>query len=82
MNNISEAVLRKAIMKRSRLENIYFKKTRQSFFKSIQKAKKYCSSGWPTKVSLFFFGNNFYRNKETFKIFSLQILEVYRIPLV
>ena len=36
----------------------------------------------PTKMSLFFFGNNFYKNKETFKIFSPQILEVYRILLV
>ena len=33
-------------------------------------------------MSLFFFGNNFYENKETFKIFSPQILEVYRILLV
>ena len=33
-------------------------------------------------MSLFFFGNNFYKNKETFKIFSSQILEVYRILLV
>ena len=33
-------------------------------------------------MSLFFFGNNFYKNKETFKTFSLQILEVYRILLV
>ena len=33
-------------------------------------------------MSLFFFGNNFYKNKETFKIFSPQILEVYRISLV
>ena len=33
-------------------------------------------------MSLFFFGNNFYKNKETFKIFSLQLLEVYRILLV
>ena len=31
---------------------------------------------------LFFFGNNFYKNKETFKIFSPQLLEVYRILLV
>ena len=31
---------------------------------------------------LFFFGDNFCKNKETFKIFSPQILEVYRIPLV
>ena len=36
----------------------------------------------PTKMSLFFFGNNFYKNKETFKNFSPQILEVYRILLV
>ena len=28
------------------------------------------NTGWPTKMSLFFFGNNFYKNKETFKIFS------------
>ena len=33
-------------------------------------------------MSLFFFGYNFYKNKETFKIFSLLILEVYRILLV
>ena len=39
-------------------------------------------TGWPTKMSLFFFGNNFYKNKETFKIFSPQLLEVYRILLV
>ena len=39
-------------------------------------------TGWPTKTSLFFFGNNFYKNKETFKNFSPQILEVYRILLV
>ena len=40
------------------------------------------NTGWPTKMSIFFFGNNFYKNKETFKIFSPQILEVYRIILV
>ena len=34
------------------------------------------------KMSLFFFGNNFYKNKETFRIFSPQILEVYRILLM
>ena len=34
------------------------------------------------QISLFFFGNKFYKNKETFKIFSPQILEVYRILLV
>ena len=39
-------------------------------------------TGWPTKMSLFFFGDNFYKNKATFKIFSPQILEVYRILLV
>ena len=39
-------------------------------------------TGWPTKISLFFFGDNFYKNKETFKIFSPQILKVYRILLV
>ena len=33
-------------------------------------------------MSLFFFGSNFYKNKETCKIFSPQILEVYRILLV
>ena len=33
-------------------------------------------------MSLFFFGNNVYKNKETFKIFSSQLLEVYRILLV
>ena len=33
-------------------------------------------------MSLLFFGNNFYKNKETFKIFSPQLLEVYRILLV
>ena len=33
-------------------------------------------------MSLFFFGNNFYKKKETFNIFSPQILEVYRILLV
>ena len=30
-------------------------------------------------MSLFFFGNNFYKYKETFKIFSSQLLEVYRV---
>ena len=33
-------------------------------------------------MSLFFFGNNFYKNKETFKTFCPQILEGYRILLV
>ena len=33
-------------------------------------------------MSLFFFSNNFYKNKETFKTFSAQLLEGYRILLV
>ena len=33
-------------------------------------------------MSLFFFGNNFYKNKETFNIFSPQLLEVYGTHLV
>ena len=33
-------------------------------------------------MSLFFFGNNLYKNKKTFKIFSTQLLDVYRILLV
>ena len=33
-------------------------------------------------MSLFFFGNSFYKNKETFKIFSPHVLKVYRIILV
>ena len=33
-------------------------------------------------MSLFFFGNTFYKNKETFKIFAPQILQFYRICLV
>ena len=33
-------------------------------------------------MSLFFFGNNFYKNKEAFKIFSPQIQKVYRILLM
>ena len=40
------------------------------------------NTGWLTKMSLFFFGNSFYKNKETFKIFSPQILDVYRILLL
>ena len=32
--------------------------------------------------NVFFFGVNFYKNKETFKIFSPQILDVYRNLLV
>ena len=33
-------------------------------------------------MSLFFFGNNFYKNGKTFKIFCLQLLKIYRILLV
>ena len=33
-------------------------------------------------MSLFFFGNNFYQNKEAFKIFSPQLLVVHRILLL
>ena len=33
-------------------------------------------------MSRFSFGNNFYKNKESFKNFSPQMLEVYRILLV
>ena len=39
-------------------------------------------TGYPTKMSLFFFGNNFYKNKETFRIFSPQTMEVYGILLL
>ena len=39
-------------------------------------------TGWPTNMSIFFFGDNFYKNMETFKIFSPQKLDVYRIFLV
>ena len=43
---------------------------------------QYIYRGCPKKMSLFFFGNNFYKSEETFKIFSPQILEVYRTLLV
>ena len=33
-------------------------------------------------MSLFLFTNNFYKNKETFKIFCPQLMEVYKILLV
>ena len=46
------------------------------------KSKKAAYTGWPTKMSLFFFGNNFYKNKENFKIFFPRLLEIYRILLV
>ena len=39
-------------------------------------------TGWPTKMSLFFFGNTFSKNNESFQIFSPQLLEVCRIILV
>ena len=40
------------------------------------------STGYSTQMPLFSFDNNFYKNRETFKIFFLEILEVYRIFLV
>ena len=43
---------------------------------------QYHYTGWPSKMSLFFFGNNVYKNKETFTIFSPQLLEVYGTLLV
>ena len=33
-------------------------------------------------MSLFFFANNFYKNKENFKIFFPRLVEIYRILLV
>ena len=39
-------------------------------------------TGWPTRMSLFFFANNFYKNKENFKVFYPQLLGIYRILLV
>ena len=58
------------------------------FTKNNERVKQLKETGnlryteWPTKMSLFFFSNNFYKNRPTFKIFSLQLLEVYRILLV
>ena len=46
------------------------------------KSKKAAYTGWPTKISLFFFANNFYKNKENFEMFFPQLLEIYRILLV
>ena len=43
---------------------------------------KICNTAWPTKMSLFFLGHNFYKIKESFKVFSPHLLEVYRILLV
>ena len=37
-------------------------------------------TGWPTKMSLFLFGNNFYKNKKTFKIFSPQFFFSDDVP--
>ena len=48
--------------------------------KYLKEYKKF--TGWPTKMSPFFFDNNFYKNKETIKIFYPQLLERYRILLV
>ena len=53
-----------------------------TFLKKSSKTYGSLCTGWPTKMFLFLFGNNFYKNKKTFKIFSPQILEVYRILLV
>ena len=39
-------------------------------------------TGWPTRMSLFFFANNFYKNKENFKVFYPQLLGIYRILLL
>ena len=39
-------------------------------------------TGWPTRMSLFFFANNFYKNKENFKVFYSQLLGIYRILLL
>ena len=52
------------------------------FFFEFISTFEWSNTGWPTKMSLFFFGNNFYKNKETFKVFSVQLLEVYRILLL
>ena len=54
------------------------------FYNFFVKIKLNCDKKikWPTKMSLFFFGDNFYKSKETFNVFSPQILEVYIILLV
>ena len=54
--------------------NAYFPVQKCAFF--LRFCLKY------TKMSLFFFGNTFYKNKETFNIFSPQIVEVCRILFV
>ena len=59
-----------------KLHNVITKPHNSNWHNVISKPH---NTRWPTKMSLFFFGNNFYKNKETFKIFSPQILEVYRI---
>ena len=38
------------------------------------------TAGWPTEMSLFLFGNNFYKNKKTFKIFSPQFFFSDDVP--
>ena len=51
-------------------------------FLHIDSHLRYWYAGWTTKMSPFFFGNNFCKNKGTFNIFSPKILQVYRILLV
>ena len=51
-------------------------------FTFATRSRKASHTGWPTKMSLFFFGNNLYKNRQTFKIFSPQLPENYRIILV
>ena len=51
-------------------------------FTFATKSRKASHTGWPTKMPLFFFGNNLYKNRQTFKIFSPQLPENYRILLV
>ena len=48
----------------------------------IKAFNPFSCTGWPTKMSLFLFGINFYKKKIYLQDFSPQILEVYRIPLV
>ena len=46
--------LRKAIMKRSQLEKIYFKKRTQESFKKYKKQKNYCSRLYKREIKSFF----------------------------
>ena len=62
-----------------KLHNVITKPHNSNWHNVISKPH---NTRWPTKMSLFFFGNNFYRNKENFKVFSPQILEVHRILLM